>query len=118
MMQHCDERDGSELVASVSQLEGLRSDLDGLISRESFGCDSRGRFVGFQARDRDCPRDQTSYKVSGSAPYVKNFLSSTRPHLADDPRAVEVVVAPRMIGIQAIKPSKHVHRPSVLKGSR
>jgi len=118
MVQHCDERDGPEFVASVSQLEGLRSDLDGLIVRESFGRDSRGCFVGFQTRDRPCPRNQTSYKVSGSAPYVKNFLSSTRPHLADNPRAVEVVMAPSVSGIEAIEPSNEVHRLSVPSGFR
>ena len=75
MVQHGDERDGSVSIAWVSMFEGLRSDRDGPIDCESFGRDFRCCFVGFQARDRGCPRHQASHKVPGSAPNVKSVLS-------------------------------------------
>lgn len=110
MVQHRHENDRPVSFARVSQLEGFGADLHGLNARKTFGRDSRRCSVGFQTRYRTYPGGQTRHKVPGSASHVKNRAGSIRPHLAHDPRTVEIVMAPRMIGVDAIKPRKAIHR--------
>nr|WP_243654683.1 hypothetical protein [Nocardia alba] len=113
VVQGSDQRDGLPLARRSELIEPNLLDHNGIVPGETSGRYARGRGVGL---DPSHPIDMCPYpidEIACATADIEQTFCSARPHLMDNPPAVQVVVTPRMPLVEAIDARRQGHDTTV-----